>query len=190
MNKRPTDPRRDGVNTLLCILVPMWLTFIGLRLYLHGVDSDADLFVAGYNIHHLFTGALIEIPCAFVLAMGVRIRSVRILAEVGLGIGCAMILDELIYLITTDGTNASYLLPISLWGAAVMHVLATGLLLLVYRLAGRRPQMSRSWSVGHPFEPDIGGRSQPRMATSTVLKPNSDATSSTGRWSMPTAPLG
>ena len=144
MNKRPADARRDGVNTLLCILVPMWLTFIGLRLYLHVVDPNADLFVAGHNIHHLFTGTLIEIPCAFVLAMGVRLRSVRILAQVGLGIGCSMILDELIYLITTDGTNASYLLPISLWGAAVMHVLATGILVLVYALAGRRPQISPS----------------------------------------------
>jgi uncharacterized membrane protein len=35
-----------------------------------------------------------------------------------------MALDEWVYLIATDGSNASYLLPVSFWGGAVAIVLA------------------------------------------------------------------
>ena len=36
------------------------------------------------------------------------------------GIGLGMTLDEWIYLIATDGTNASYLLPVSFWGGVAV----------------------------------------------------------------------
>lgn len=36
-----------------------------------------------------------------------------------------MVLDEVVYLITTDGSNAAYLTPISLWGAVVLVGIAT-----------------------------------------------------------------
>lgn len=123
---------------LLYVLVPMWLTFLGQRCYLHFGNANADLFVAGYNVHHLFLGALIEISAAMVLVFGVRPDPLRRLAEVALGAGSAMVLDEVVYLITTDGSNAAYLLPISLWGAVVLMGLATAMLLALYRLARRR----------------------------------------------------
>jgi hypothetical protein len=115
-------------------MLPMWLTFIMQRAYLHFVNPDADLFIAGYNVHHLFTGALIEIPAAFVLAIGVRSRLAQRAALVALGVGSAMVLDEVVYLIATDGSNASYLLPVSLWGGVLLMSLATGLLLALRRV--------------------------------------------------------
>ena len=121
--------------TLLLILVPLLLTEIGQRLYLHLVNPDADVFVAGYNVHHLYTGALIEIPAAFVLAFNVQPAVVRAGALVALGVGSAMVLDQVIFLVTTDGSNRSYRTPISLWGAVVLEALAVALLLVLYALA-------------------------------------------------------
>lgn len=131
------------------ILIPMWVTFLGQRLYLHRVDPNADLFIAGYNVHHLFTGALIEIPAALLLAMGVRRRAVRWAAQIALGVGSAMVLDEVVYLIVTDGSNASYLLPVSLWGAVVLMVLASGWMLALFRLSRRR-------AIGYEHRPATG----------------------------------
>jgi len=105
---------------------------IGQRLYLHLVNVDVDLYVAGYNIHHLYLGALIETPAAFVLAFNVQVPWLRGGALIALGVGSAMLLDEVIYLITTDGTNRSYLKPISLWGAVVLEGLAVVLLVALY----------------------------------------------------------
>ena len=75
------------VRTLLLILVPMLLTFLGQRLFLHLVNPDADFYVAGYNVHHLYTGALIALPAAFVVAFVVQAGWVRWLALVALGTG-------------------------------------------------------------------------------------------------------
>jgi hypothetical protein len=121
--------------TLLLILVPLLLTEVGQRLYLHLINPDADVYIAGYNVHHLYTGALIEIPAAFVLAFGVQLPAVRAAALVALGIGSAMVLDQVIFLVTTDGSNRSYLTPISLWGAVILEALAVVLLLVLYALA-------------------------------------------------------
>ena len=112
-------------ETALLIALVMLVTFVSQRLCLHLIDPDSDLFIAGYNIHHLFTGVLIEIPAAIVLAVGVGGRWVRRIACVAFGSGTAMVLDEVVYLITTDGSNAAYLTPISLWGAVLMIGAAT-----------------------------------------------------------------
>jgi hypothetical protein len=126
---------QSPTTTLLFILIPLLVVGIGQRLFLHLVNPEADLFIAGYNVHHLYTGAVIEIPAAFVLAFGVQAPLVRAAALVALGAGSAMVLDQVIYLITTDGTNRSYLTPISLWGAIVLEGLAVALLLVLYALA-------------------------------------------------------
>jgi hypothetical protein len=53
-------------------------------------------------------------------------------ATIGFGIGLSLALDEWVYLITTDGSNASYLLPISFWGGAVCVGLACLYVLVLY----------------------------------------------------------
>lgn len=44
----------------------------------------------------------------------------RRFACVAFGSGSAMVLDEVVFLIATDGSNQAYLTPVSLWGAVVL----------------------------------------------------------------------
>src|SRR5262249_48927926 len=92
------------LRTLLLILLPMLATFIGQRLYLHLVNPNSDLFIAGHNVHHLFVGAMLAIPAAFILAFMPQASLVRWIALVALGVGSAMVLDQIVFLITTDGS--------------------------------------------------------------------------------------
>ena len=110
------------------ILASLLLTVVVVRLALwRSPDSDFD--IAGYNIHHLFTGVLMMTAggVPLVLRAG-RSRSLDA-ACVVFGAGLALALDEVVYLIATDGSNASYLLPVSFWGAVI--VVGAGVLWLV-----------------------------------------------------------
>jgi hypothetical protein len=52
-----------------------------------------------------------------------------------------MALDEWVYLIATDGSNASYLLPVSFWGGAMvigMACLYTIALMVLSRRSNRK----------------------------------------------------
>jgi hypothetical protein len=124
-------------QTVLLILIPLLATFVGQRLYLHLINPNADCFIAGYNIHHLFTGALIEIPAAMILALEVGGLWTRRIACVASGAGCAMVFDEVVFLIATDDSNAAYLTPISLWGAVVLITVTVAVLFAVYLLTPR-----------------------------------------------------
>jgi hypothetical protein len=101
----------------------MGLTFALLRAYLH-FSPNTDLNIGRYNIHHLFTGLLLiaagGIPLAILRASTRRLELARWIFGVGLG----MALDEWVFLIATDGSNASYLLPVSFWGGVVVISLA------------------------------------------------------------------
>ena len=85
----PTEP----TTTLLLILVPLLVVGIGQRLFLHLVNPNLDVFVAGYNVHHLYLGVLIETPAAFVLAFTTPWPVLRAAALVALGAGSAMVLE-------------------------------------------------------------------------------------------------
>src|SRR5258705_10346352 len=120
-------------QTLRLILFPMLATFVCQRLYLHLVHVQ-HVYPAGYLVHHLFFGALIVVPAAFILAFGTRNRLLGFLAPVALGIGSAMILDEVTYLVATKATDEDYVSPISLVGAILLISVATTLLVALYRL--------------------------------------------------------
>jgi hypothetical protein len=122
-------------TTLLFVLVPLLATFVGQRLFLHFVNPNADLYILGHNVHHLFVGAVLAIPAAFVLAFRPDAAWLTFTALALLGSGSAMVLDQIVFLIATDGSNASYLKPISLYGAIILEALAVGLLLLLYALS-------------------------------------------------------
>jgi hypothetical protein len=115
------------------ILGSLLLTFVVVRLALwRSPDSDFD--IAGYNIHHLFTGVVLMTVGAIPLVLRAG-RSGWLDAACGVfGAGMALALDEVVYLIVTDGSNASYLLPVSFWGGVV--VVGLGALWVV--LAGWR----------------------------------------------------
>jgi hypothetical protein len=120
-------------QTLLLILVPLLATFAGQRLYLHLVGVH-HVYPGGYLVHHLFTGVLIVMPAAFLLAFGPRRRRTAVLTRVALGIGSAMILDEIVYLVATKATDADYISPLSLRGAIVFISLGVILLWILYRI--------------------------------------------------------
>jgi hypothetical protein len=90
--------------------------------------------VAGYNIHHLFTGLLIVTACGIPLVLGVRSVKLAEWLTAGFGVGLSLALDEWVYLIATDGSNTSYLVPVSFWGG----VIVVGGALLYTAILGRR----------------------------------------------------
>jgi hypothetical protein len=116
---------------LLYILIPMLATFTIQRTILHHSSPDTHVFVAGFLVHHLFWGNLILIPTAYLLGLGVRNPWRRKVALAVLGFSSAMVLDEMIYLICTDGTGVAYRGAVSLRGAFVLMAIATLFLLLV-----------------------------------------------------------
>ena len=131
--KSPTLTRKE---TLLWILVPMLLTFAAMRLFLHFIKVQ-HVYPGGYLVHHLFTGCLIVLPAAFVLAFGPRRRLTAVLTRAALGSGSAMILDEMVYLVATRASDDDYVSALSLRGAFVFVALGVALLLLTYRLSKR-----------------------------------------------------
>jgi hypothetical protein len=126
--RQPLRPKQ----TLLLILLPMLATFVCLRLYLHLVHVQ-HIYPGGYLVHHLFIGVLIEIPAAFILAFGARKRLLALLAPAVLGVGSALMLDEVTYLVATKATDQDYVSSISLSGAIALIFLAVFLLLALYK---------------------------------------------------------
>ena len=126
--------RRNAVILIGTVL----LTFITVRFALF-VSPDSDLTLGPHTVHHLFTGQLFitlgGIPLAIFRGHTRRLD----LALVVFGIGLALALDEWVYLIATDGSNASYLLPISFWGGLIVVALALAytVAITVYRLRSR-----------------------------------------------------
>ena len=117
------------------VLGSLLVTFAVVRLTMWR-SPDADFDLGGYNIHHLFTGVLLATAAGvpLVLRSG-RSRGLD-LACLVYGAGLALALDEVVYLIATDGSNASYLLPVSFWGGVV--VVGLGALWVLAAGWGRR----------------------------------------------------
>ena len=117
-----TESQTVRINGML-LIGSMIATFTLLRLYLY-FSPDTDLNVAGYNIHHLFSGLLLIAAGGIPLAVFHGSARNLKLPLIAFGIGLGMALDEWVYLIATDGTNASYLLPVSFWGGVIVVALA------------------------------------------------------------------
>lgn len=125
-------------STLLLIL-SIAVTVIVVRVALHH-SPDSDFDVLGYNIHHLYTGLLLITIGGVPLAIFRKQSRLRHAAVAMFGAGLGLSLDEWVYLIATDGSNASYLLPVSVYGAAIVVGLAclyAFVMALIY-LYGRR----------------------------------------------------
>lgn len=107
------------------VLAALLLTFAALRLWLHQFPNT-DLNLGAYNIHHLFTGLLLialgGIPLAVLQGQSRWLDA----AALVFGAGLSMALDEWVFLIATDGSNAAYLWPVSWRGAALLIALACG----------------------------------------------------------------
>ena len=120
-----------------------------LRAWLF-ITPNADFTVRGVNVHHLFSGVLLTALAAIPLALssgGAVMRRVQVAC---LGTGLGLMLDEWVYLVVTDGSNASYLLPVSAWGAVVLLGLASLYTLCCHLRAARQVRRS-SIELGDRF---------------------------------------
>jgi uncharacterized membrane protein len=108
---------------VIWVVVALILTFVALRVYLYFSPGN-NLDIGTYNIHHLFIGLLLITFAGLPLVLFHGNSRKLDVAAIAFGAGLSMALDEWVYLITTDGSDASYLLPISLWGGVVMIGLA------------------------------------------------------------------
>lgn len=105
------------------VVTTMIVTFVILRVWLH-LSPNSDLNIFGYNIHHLFTGLLFVALGGIPLSIFEGQSRWLNMARVAFGVGLSMALDEWVFLIATDGSNSSYLLPVSLWGGVIVLALA------------------------------------------------------------------
>lgn len=109
----------------------MAAAFVVMRAYLHA-SPNTDLTIAGYNIHHLFTGLVLVALGGIAAVVMPAAHRLSLPAIAVFGTGLALCLDEWLYLIVTDGSNASYLLPVSFRGglacvsAAIVYALLLG----------------------------------------------------------------
>lgn len=120
-------------ETLLIIGGALVVTVVAVRLKLHLIGIQ-HLYIGGHIVRHLFTGVLLLIPASFVLAFVPRQRWLAKLAAVVLGIGTALVLDEVVFLVATNGSKEEYVSWLSLGGAIICISLAVILLLILYKL--------------------------------------------------------
>lgn len=112
------------------------ITFAVLRAYLH-LSPGTNFNVGAYNIHHLFTGLLLVTVGGLPLVLFHGEGRGLDFSAIVFGIGLSMALDEWVYLITTDGSDTSYLLPISFWGGVAMVSFALAYLIILVFFAQR-----------------------------------------------------
>ncbi len=145
----PKAVRKNG----LILIGSISLTFALLRASLY-FSPDADFNIGRYNIHHLFTGMLMVTLGGIPLAIFRGLSRWLDLARLVFGVGLGMALDEWVYLIATDGSNAAYLLPVSFWGGVTVVglacVYAAALALLAPRTLDALPP-----KVGSEHQPEL-----------------------------------
>jgi len=119
------------------LFLSLLATFIVIRIWLY-FYPNADFNLLSYNIHHLYTGLLLITIGGVPLILFSGNSPVLNLAAAIFGIGLSLALDEWVYLITTDGSNMSYLLPISLWGGATLVGMACLYIVILYLWSSRK----------------------------------------------------
>jgi len=108
----------------MAIFLPMTGTVLSIRAF-HHLLGVHHVYISGHIVRHLFSGVLLLIPSAFVVAFGTPYRWLAILIRMTIGISSGMILDEIVFLIVTQGGDNDYLSGISLGGSAAFIFLAT-----------------------------------------------------------------
>jgi hypothetical protein len=137
--RTPPEIVRRNAFLLAATVVATFLVF-RITLYL---SPNSDFNVGGYNIHHLFTGLLLIVVGGVPLAIFRGFTRRMDVALVVFGVGLGMALDEWVYLIATDGSNTSYLLPVSFWGGVVVVSLALTYLVVLVAYRTRKSNAGR-----------------------------------------------
>ena len=108
-------------------IISLISTLVLLRIFLF-LSPSTNLNIGKYNIHHLFVGAFLSIIILILLILSIVNNFIVVLA----GISSALVLDEIIYLIATDGSDTSYLTAASLWGAIILTIIIVLLTFILY----------------------------------------------------------
>lgn len=117
----------------LAFLVAPFLVFRAVLF----LSPHTNLTVGAYNIHHLFIGLFLIVLGGVPMAVLRGAARVLDVATAIFATGLSLALDEWVYLITTDGSDVSYLLPISFWGGVTMIATACLYVLALYLVLGR-----------------------------------------------------
>ena len=110
---------KHSLKRAILLIGSLIITFAVLRISLI-ISPNSNFDVGSYNIHHLFTGLIILPLAAIPLLLFEMSGRFMDLLVILFGVGLSMALDEWVYLIVTDGSDAAYLLPVSLWGGIIM----------------------------------------------------------------------
>ena len=108
-------------------LISLIATLILLRLFLT-FSPSTNLNFFGHNIHHLFIGSFLVVVVLVFFISNIVNKFTIILA----GIGSALVLDEIVYLIATDGNDVSYLSYVSLLGVIILTAIIIILTIILY----------------------------------------------------------
>ena len=95
--------------------ISLLFTIVLLRVFLSILPST-NLNFLGYNVHHLFVGSFLVVVSLVFFIFNIVNNFTIILS----GISTALVLDEIVYLIATDGSDNSYLSSVSLFGAIIL----------------------------------------------------------------------
>ncbi|MBI2146459.1 hypothetical protein HYU22_03905 [Candidatus Woesearchaeota archaeon] len=114
-------------NRLGLFAISLLATLIMLRTFLL-FSPSSNLYIFGYNIHHLFIGSFLIVVLLVFLIFGILNNFTIILA----GISSSLVLDEIVYLLATDGSDASYLSSASLFGAIILTTIILILAIVLY----------------------------------------------------------
>ena len=108
-------------------IISLISTLVLLRIFLF-LYPTTNLNLGKYNIHHLFVGAFLSIIILILLILNIVNNFIVVLA----GTSSALVLDEIAYLIATDGSDTSYLTAVSLWGAILLTIIIVLLTFILY----------------------------------------------------------
>ena len=108
-------------------------TLIALRIFLTFSPTTNFNFL-GYNIHHLFIGAFLIVVLLIFFIFGIVNNFIIILS----GVSSALVLDEIVYLIATDGSDITYLSTVSLYGAIVLASIILLIALILYKTSKQK----------------------------------------------------
>ncbi len=121
----------------LLLIISLIATFIFLRVSLY-ISPNSNFDVAGYNIHHLYTGIVILTMAIIPLLLFENLGRFIDILIITFGIGLSLVLDEWVYLIATDGSDSAYLTPKSFWGGVIVISLTVTYIALLTWIAKRQ----------------------------------------------------
>ena len=114
---------------IILFITVLIATLFVVRIFLFTLPFS-NLNLGPYNIHHLFLGAFLLVIAVVFLNLGISNKPIIVLT----GVASALVIDEIIYLIATDGSDLAYLTPVSFWGAVTLTLVVLLTCRAVYRL--------------------------------------------------------